>query len=79
MESETHRVDVPLPVRDHWTKPRAQVIPRPTYAPAVTAVAIVCLLWGLVTTFLISLLGLILLVIGLADWIGEFRHEHERF
>ena len=77
MESKTHQMDATVSVKDHRTKPRAQVIPRSTYAPAVTALAIVCLFWGLVTTFLISLLGLILLVIGLADWIGELRHERE--
>lgn len=70
-------MDAQVSVKDQWTKPRAQVIPRPTYAPAVTAIAVICLLWGLVTTFLISLLGLILLVAGLAYWIGELRHERE--
>jgi len=53
-----------------WSKPRPQNVPAPTYAPAVVALAIVCLLWGLITTYLISLLGLVLLGIGLADWIG---------
>lgn len=58
-----------------WMKPRPQELPRPTYAPAVTALAIVCILWGAVTTYLISLVGLLLLVAGLSVWIGEFRHE----
>ena len=62
---------------DSWSEPRPQNIPRPTYSPAVLALAIVCLLWGTVTTYLISLLGVILFVIGLAGWIGELRHEHE--
>jgi len=59
-----------------WSEPRPQNIPRPTYSPAVLALAIVCLLWGTVTTYLISLLGVILFVVGLAGWIGELRHEH---
>ncbi|MGB6482377.1 MAG: hypothetical protein WBE86_02695 [Candidatus Acidiferrales bacterium] len=63
--------------RDSWTEPRPQNIPRPTYSPAVLALAIVCLLWGLVTSYLISLLGLILFAVGLAGWIGELLHEHE--
>lgn len=67
----------PLPdSMEDWQKPKEQAIPRPTYAPAVVAIAIICLFWGLVTTFLISLLGGILFFIGLADWIGELRHEH---
>ena len=56
-----------------WTKARPQSVPRPTYAPAVVALAIVCLLWGLLTTYLISLLGLALLTIGLVIWIGGYR------
>jgi hypothetical protein len=62
---------------DSWSEPRPQNIPRPTYSPAVLALAIVCLLWGIVTTYLISLLGVILFAVGLADWIGELRHEHQ--
>lgn len=63
--------------RQNWTKPKDQKIARPTYCPAVVALGIVCLLWGLVTTILISLLGCILLSVGLAVWIGELRHENE--
>ncbi|MGC1107491.1 MAG: hypothetical protein WA876_13220 [Candidatus Acidiferrales bacterium] len=62
---------------DSWSEPRPQNIPRPTYSPAVLALAIVCLLWGIVTTYLISVLGMILFVVGLAGWIGELLHEHE--
>jgi hypothetical protein len=60
-----------------WTAPRSQVIPRATYSPAVMALAIVCLLWGLLTSYLISLLGFVLLAVGLAGWTGELRHERE--
>lgn len=67
--------NVAEPPNEFWTKPRPQTIPRPTYAPAVVALAIVCLLWGLLTTYLISLLGLALLAGGLVNWIGGYRHE----
>jgi hypothetical protein len=60
-----------------WTAPRQQIIPRATYSPAVMALAIVCLLWGFLTSYLISLLGLILFVVALAGWIGELRHERQ--
>lgn len=63
--------------RQNWTKLRDQKIARATYCPAVVAIGIVCLLWGLVTTLLISLLGSVLLSAGLAVWIGELRHENE--
>jgi hypothetical protein len=60
-----------------WITPRPQIIPRPTYSPAVMALAIVCLLWGLLTSYLISLLGAVLLAVSLAGWIGELRHERQ--
>ncbi len=60
-----------------WTAPRSQIIPRSTYSPAVMALAIVCLLWGLLTSYLISLLGFVLLAVSLAGWIGELRHERQ--
>ncbi len=60
-----------------WTAPRSQIIPRSTYSPAVMALAVVCLLWGLLTSYLISLLGFVLLAIALAGWIGDLRHERE--
>ena len=63
------------PPRDVRTKPRPQSVPRPTFAPAVVALAVVCLLWGLLTTYLLSLLGLALLAVGLVIWIGGYRHE----
>ena len=60
-----------------WTAPRSQIIPRATYSPAVMALAAVCLLWGLLTSYLISLLGFVLLAVSLAGWIGELRHERQ--
>jgi hypothetical protein len=60
-----------------WTAPRSQIIPRATYSPAVMALAVVCLLWGLLTSYLISLLGFVLLTVSLVGWIGELRHERQ--
>ena len=71
----SERTDNASPIE--WTPPRPQVIPRPTYSPAVMALAIVCLLWGLLTSYLISLLGFVLLVLALTGWIGELRHERQ--
>ncbi|MGH9396867.1 MAG: hypothetical protein ACRD18_08465 [Terriglobia bacterium] len=58
-----------------WSKPRPEKLPSPTYAPATMALGIVLLLWGMLTTPLISLVGLVLFVIALAGWIGDLRHE----
>jgi hypothetical protein len=58
-----------------WHAPRPGKIPHPTYAPATVALGIAGLLWGLVTTPIISLIGAVLFGIGLASWIGDLRHE----
>ncbi len=59
-----------------WSKPQGVHIPEPTYMPAVLALGIVCMLWGIVTTYLITLVGLVLFVVGILGWIGELRHEY---
>ncbi len=60
-----------------WARPRPEHIPRPTYWPAVMGIGITMIGWGLITTPLISLVGLLLLGISLWAWIGEMLHEHE--
>ena len=57
-----------------WQILPPEPLPRPTYWPAVLALAITLLLWGVVTTFLISGVGLALFALALAGWIGELRH-----
>lgn len=61
---------------DGWSKPQGAHIPEPTYMPVVMAIGIICMLWGIVTTYLITLVGLVLFVISIWGWIGELRHEH---
>jgi hypothetical protein len=51
-------------------------LPQPTYWPAVLAFGIVLLVWGIVTTWMISGIGAILIALALAGWIGELRHGH---
>lgn len=46
----------------------------PTYWPATLAFGITLLCWGLVTTWIISVVGLIVFAVGLAGWIGELCH-----
>lgn len=50
-------------------------LPEPTYWPAVMAVGIVFIAWGIVTLYAISGVGLLLFVIALVGWIGDLRHE----
>ncbi len=63
-------------VRPGWTAVPAEPLPRTTYWPAVMSLGVVFILWGIATTYLISIVGLILLILALGGWIGELRHEH---
>jgi hypothetical protein len=65
--------------RPGWHSPRPEEVPRPTYCPAVMALGIVFLLWGVVTTFWISGIGMVLFGLALAMWIRELRDEHRQF
>jgi hypothetical protein len=53
-----------------WSRPKPEHTPRPTYWPAVMALGITFLFWGVVTSFIISLVGLALFALALAGWIG---------
>lgn len=63
-------------LRDTWSKPQGAHLPRPTYMPVVLALGFVCMLWGIVTTYLITLVGVALFAVAILGWIGELRHEH---
>ncbi len=58
-----------------WNTPQPEKIPEPTYAPLGLAFGVVFLLWGLLTSYLVSLVGLIFFIASLAAWIGAMRHE----
>jgi hypothetical protein len=54
------------------------MIPRPTFSPAGVAFGITFLMWGLLTSVVLSAAGLAVLVASLIGWIGELRHEERR-
>ncbi|MHB8647584.1 MAG: hypothetical protein ACYDAR_17525 [Thermomicrobiales bacterium] len=60
-----------------WETLPAAHLPRPTYWPVVLAAGVMFLAWGIVTTLAITVIGLLLLALGLGGWIGELRHGHE--
>jgi hypothetical protein len=64
------------PAHPDWEPLPAAHLPRPTYWPVVLAVGVVFLAWGVVTTIAITVIGLVLLALGLGGWIGELRHGH---
>lgn len=54
---------------------KPEVLPKPTYWPFFLAMGLAFLGWGLLTTWLISLAGFIILVVALTAWINTLRHE----
>lgn len=64
----------PLGEKAGWNYPRPEHLPRPTYWPLALAFGIVLIMFGIVTTFAISGVGILIFAIALAGWIGELRH-----
>lgn len=57
------------------SKPLPETLPEPTYWPAVLAVGVTLLAWGVVTSLLLSMLGAGMSVVAVIKWIGDIRHE----
>jgi hypothetical protein len=60
-----------------WFKLEAESLPKPTYWPAVMAVALMGIFWGIVTSPLVTAGGIILFIVSIAGWIGDLWHGHE--
>ena len=52
-------------------------LPHPTYFPAGLAMGVAFLFWGLITTWVVLLVGVALFAAALAGWITEIRHEYK--
>jgi hypothetical protein len=52
-------------------------LPHPTYFPAGLAMGIAFIFWGLITTWVVWLVGVVLFFAALAGWIAEIRHEYK--
>jgi hypothetical protein len=63
-------------LRPGWQRLEHTALPAPTYWPAVLALGITFLAWGLLTSLIISGVGLVLFALALAGWIGDLRHGH---
>ena len=61
-----------------WNSPQAVKLPEPTIWPVTLAVGITCLVWGLVTSLIITGVGFVLFAFALNGWIQEIRHERNK-
>jgi hypothetical protein len=61
--------------RENWSVPRPERIPRPTYWPAIMALAIAFVLFGTVTSWAFSITGIVMFALSLTKWIGELIRD----
>jgi hypothetical protein len=64
--------------RPGWNEPQPAKLPEPTAWPAAVALAVALILWGFISSFIISGVGVALFAASLAGWIGEIRHERSQ-
>jgi hypothetical protein len=60
-----------------WQVLPIESLPRPTYFPAGLAMGVTFLFWGLITTWVVLLVGVALFIAALAGWITEIRHGYK--
>ena len=58
-----------------WEIARPEKPPESSLAPAALSLASTFLVWGLITSPIISGVGAVLFVVSLAGWIKGIRHE----
>ncbi len=56
-------------------KARPEELPKPTYWPFFLAFAVILLFWGILTTWIISGMGLLLFAVALRGWILDIYKE----
>jgi hypothetical protein len=61
-----------------WTRLPEEHLPRPCFWSAGLALAITFMLWGLITSWVIECIGLVLAVRSLFGWINAIRLERRQ-
>lgn len=61
--------------RPGWHPPLPERLPEPTVWPLVLAFGATLMAWGVVTSWIISVVGLLLFAAGAGGWISRMRHE----
>jgi hypothetical protein len=62
--------------KPHWNPlPHDEQMPHPTYFPAGLAMGVAFIFWGLITSWVIIAVGVVLFIAALAGWITDLRNE----
>lgn len=51
-------------------------LPSPTYWPAFLALGITLLAWSLITSWVLAVVGILVIFAALGGWIGDLLNEH---
>jgi len=65
----------PQKIHTGWERLPHERLPRPTYFPAGLAMGTTFIFWGLITSWVIFLVGIVLFAAAFAGWLTEIRHE----
>jgi hypothetical protein len=57
-----------------WSTPLPEKTPPPTYVPAFLALGITFLFFGVVSSYVFSAAGFVLMVVSISKWVGELLH-----
>jgi hypothetical protein len=69
--NQVETVAAATPVKPGWFELPPEELPHPTYWPVVLALGIILLVFGFVTTLVISGVGIVLFILAMAGWIGD--------
>jgi len=70
-----HSLESHEPLREGWSRPKPEVLAGPTCWPAGFALGSTLLAWGLITSIVVVIAGLITCAVSLTGWIQDIRHE----
>jgi hypothetical protein len=73
--------DTPLDNRKfpaNWNPAKPEKLPEPTWWPAAIALGVTLTVWGLVASFIVFGMGLAIVIVSLAGWIGDICHERKQ-
>jgi hypothetical protein len=57
-----------------WSAPLPEKTPTSTYAPVFVALGITFLLFGVLSSYVFSAAGFLLIVVSISKWVGELLH-----
>jgi len=70
--SSSSSTNLPDPISG-WQMLPDEELPHPTYWPITLSLGIVFSLWGIITSYIISGVGILLFIVALIGWLGDLR------